>query len=151
MLWIKLVDSELLTFFSFLCRYIQQDKQIQQVNRLLTLKTEQEWSSGKHLLPFPRPGRGLPVLPTMAFMERLRRKGVPFSCFWYMKWYEFVVGFLPLREVFCLGSPIFPPPKTNLSKVQFDPEQTDAYKFLATSKCSVGKQITNYQFICLFF
>ena len=53
---------------------------------------------------------------------------------------------------FSLGSPIFPSqPKTNLSKVQFDPEQTDAYKFLATSKCSVGKQITNYQFICLFF
>ena len=51
---------------------------------------------------------------------------------------------------FSLGSPIFPSqPKTNLSKVQFDPEQTDAYKFLATSKCSVGKQITNYQFIFL--
>ena len=87
---------------------IQQEKQIQQVNRLLTLKTEQEWSSGKHLLPFPRPGRGLPVLPTMAFMERLRLKGVPFSCFWYMKWYEFVVGFLPLREVFLWVLRFFP-------------------------------------------
>ena len=57
----------------------------------------------------------------MAFMGRLRLKGVPFSCFRYMKWCE------------------------------FDLEQTDASTFLATSKCSVGKQITNYQFICLFF
>ena len=54
---------------------------------------------------------------------------------------------------FSLGSPIdFPfSPKTNFSKFQFDPEHTDTYKFLATFKCSVGKQITNYQFTCLFF
>ena len=45
----------------------------------------------------------------------------------------------------------FDHPCIRACKFQFDPEHTDTYKFLATSKCSVGKQITNYQFICLFF
>ena len=53
---------------------------------------------------------------------------------------------------FSLGSPIFPSqPKTNLSKVQFDPEQTDAYKFLATSKCSVGNKLQITSLFVYFF
>ena len=120
------------------------------MNRPLTLKTEQEWSSGKGTC-FPSPGEWGPVLLIMAFIGRLRLKVLPFSCFryemvrvccWFSAW---------LREVF-IWVPRFPlSPKTNLSKFQFHPEHTDTYKFLATSKCSLGKQITNYQFICLFF
>ena len=43
----------------------------------------------------------------------------------------------------CSGFPLSP--KTNPSKFQFDPERTDTSlsEFLATSKCSAGKQITN--------
>ena len=47
-----------------------------------------------------------------------------------------------LAEAFFSGCSGFPlSPKTNLSKFQFDPQRTDTFK------CSVGKQITNYNFI----
>ena len=56
---------------------------MQQVKQLVT-KNEQEWRSGESTcVPSLRGGGG--VLPIVAFMGRLRPKGVPFSCFRYMK------------------------------------------------------------------
>ena len=62
-------------------------------------------------------------------------------------WVEFVVGSLPLHgEVFFSGYSDFPLSlETNTSIFQFDLERTDMYQraLIRTSKCSVGKQITN--------
>ena len=58
---------------------------MQQVKQLVT-KNEQEWRSGESTcVPSLRGGGGGEVLPIVAFMGRLRPKGVPFSCFRYMK------------------------------------------------------------------
>ena len=147
MLWIKLVDSELLPF---LCRY----SKINKYNKWIGFwrwKLSKSGAVVRTLASLP-PGRGVTVLPIMAFMGRLRLKGVLFSCFRYMKWYEFVVGSLPLREVF-LWILRFPPLSKNQPfQIPIRPRtHGHVFKFLATSKCSVGKQITNYQYICLFF
>ena len=56
---------------------------MQQVKQLVT-KNEQEWRSGESTCVPSLRGAG-EVLPIVAFMGRLRPKGVPFSCFRYMK------------------------------------------------------------------
>ena len=121
--------------------------QIQQLNRLPT-KTAQGWGSGESTCLLS-PGEGGWVLPIMAFMGRQRPEGVPFSCFSrYMKgqvccWFSF------LPRGFSLGVPVFP----SLQKPTFPNSnsirnaRTRLSEFLTTSNCSVGKQITNYNFI----
>ena len=110
--------------------------QIQQLNRLPT-KTAQGWRW---------------VLPIMAFIWRLRPKGVPFSCFRYMKG-QVCCWFSSLPRGFSLGVPVFP----SLQKPTFPNSKsirnarTRLREFLTTSKYSVGKQITNYNFTYLFF
>ena len=56
---------------------------MQQVKQLVT-KNEQEWHSGESTCVPSLRGRG-EELPIVAFMGRLLPKGVPFSCFRYMK------------------------------------------------------------------
>ena len=67
----------------------------------------------------------------------------------YHIWVEFVVGSLPFSERFFSGYSGFPLfLKTNtFHKFQFDLERTD--KFQRAPNCSVGKQITNYNFAIL--
>ena len=123
--------------------------QIQQLNRLLT-KTAQGWCSGEGSC-LASPGWGVEI-PIMAFMVRLRPKGVPFSCFRYMKG-QVCCWFSSLPRRFSLGVPVFPsvqkPTFPNSNSIRN--ARTRLSEFLTTSKCSVGKQITNYNFIYLFF
>ena len=120
----------------------------QQLNRLPT-KTAQGWHSGEGTCLLSRGGW---VLPIMAFMGRLRPEGVPFSCFRCMKG-QVCCWFSSLPRGFSLGVPVFP----SLQKPTFPNSnsirnaRTRLSEFLTTSKCSVGKQITNYNFIYLFF
>ena len=123
--------------------------QIQQLSRLPT-KTAQGWRSGEGTCLLSRGGGGW-VLPTKAFMGRLRTKGVPFSCFRYMKG-QACCWFSSLPRGFSLGVPVFP----SLQKPTFPNSnsirnaRTRLSGLLTTSKCSVGKKITNYNFIYLF-
>ena len=58
-------------------------------------------------------------------------------------WVEFVVGsFLFSERFFSLGILVFPSSKPNISKFKFDLARTHLNKFLRSSKCFVGKQIT---------
>ena len=151
MLWIKLVDSELLPF---LCRY----SKINKYNKWIGFwrwKLSKSGAVVRTLASLP-PGRGVTVLPIMAFMGRLRLKGVLFSCFRYMKWYEFVVGSLPLREVFLwvlrsifpsLQKPTFP----NSNSIQNTRTLISFQQLLSAPWENTKYKITNYQFTCLFF
>ena len=124
--------------------------QIQQLNRLLT-KTKQGWHSGEGTCLFS-PGGGGVGTPYNGLMGRLRPKGVPFSCFRHMRG-QVCCWFSSLPRGFSLGVPVFP----SLQKPTFPNSnsirnaRTRLSEFLTTSKCSVGKQITNYNFIYLFF
>ena len=113
--------------------------QIQQLNRLLT-KTAQGSPAGAGLLPI------------MAFVVRLRPKGVPFSCFRYMKgsvccWFSS----LPIGS--SLGAPVFPSPQkpTFANSNSIRNAGTRLSEFLTTSQCCVAKQITDYNVSYLFF
>ena len=118
--------------------------QIQQLNRLLT-KTAQRWRSGEGSC-LPSPGGG-EVLPIMAFMGRLRPKGVPFSFFGDME-EQVQRWFSSLPIGLSLGAPVFP----SLQKPTFPNSnsirnaRTRLNEFLTTSKCCVGKQIIDYNF-----
>ena len=122
--------------------------QIQQLNRLLT-KTAQGWCSGEGSCLASPGGGGIPI---MAFMVRLRPKGVPFSCFRYMKG-QVCCWFSSLPIGFSLGAPVFP----SLQKPTFPNSnsirnaRTRLSEFLTTSKCCAGKQITDYNVSYLFF
>ena len=124
--------------------------QIQQLNRLPT-KTALGWRSGEGTCLLSPGGRGYSI-PIMSFMGRLRPKGVPFSCFRYMKG-QVCCWFSSLPRSFSLRVPVFPslqkPTFSNSNSIRN--ARTHLSEFLTTSKCSVGKQITNYNFIYLFF
>ena len=147
MLWIKLVNSELLPF---LCRY----SKINKYNKWIGFwrwKLSKSGAVVSTCFPFPGRGGGYRYFLQWPLWRGSDWKGYLFHAFGIWNGTSLLLVFCLSERFFSGFSDFSLSPKTNLSKVQFDPEQTDTYKFLATSKCSVGKQITNYQFICLFF
>jgi len=129
LLWIRLVDMELLPF---LCRYSKKNKYNKWIG-FWRWKLSKSGAVVRALASLP-PGRGVPVLPIMAFMGRLRLKGVPFSCFRYMKWYEFVVWFSVSLRGFSLGYPIFPSlQKPTFPNSNFDPQHTDTFMWVLSA------------------
>ena len=106
----------------------------------------------RHLPPFPR-GGGVGTPYNGFYGEAPTERGTFFMLQVYERVGLFLVLFLVERFFSgCSGFPLSPKTSYNLSKFHFDPQRTTRLsEFSTTFKCSMGKQITTYNFIYLMF